>query len=114
MKSIYLFYERDCCGDEQLKGAYASKELAIKEMRDYIDYLEQDAKEYLGGIRLEAELLRLQVVRESLKIVADYGKEQYPYSYYEDQGFILTKKDLIENEEDLKRENKKSEVELEF
>lgn len=114
MKSVYLFYERNGCGDEELKGIYTSKELAIKEMRDYIDYLEQDAKEYLGGLKLMAELLRLQVVRESLKIVADYGEEQYPYSYYEDQGFILTKKDLIENEEDLKRENERSEVKLEF
>lgn len=113
MKSVYLFYERDCRGIEHLKGAFTSKELAIKEMRDYIDYLEQDAKEYLGGLKLEAELLRLRVARESLKTIADSG-ERYKYSYYEDQGFILTKTDLIENEEDLKRENERSEVELEF
>ena len=114
MKSVYLFYERDCRGIEHLKGAFTSKELAIKEMRDYIDYLEQDAKEYLGGIRLEAELLRLQVIRESLKITADYGEGEYKYSYYEDQGLCLTKTVLIESEEDLKRENERSEVELEF
>lgn len=102
MKSVYLFFEDDCCY-RRLKGVYASKELASKDIDKYLNCLEQDAIEHLGGLRLDAELLRIQVIRESLEIFFG-GKDDYLYSNYSDHGITILKKALVENEEDLTKD----------
>lgn len=112
MKSIYVF-EEESCGTRMIRGVYATKELAYKAVNDYLDYLNQDAIENLGGLRLDAESLRIQCIKESLEI-AFSGNDEYPYSNYSDLGIIITKRPLIESEEDLIKKKKEGEIKIEF
>ena len=105
MKPIYLFYE-DNHSDKILKGIYASKELVFKDVNNYLNYLEQNAIENLCGLRLNAELLRIQVIRESLEIAFN-GNDDYLYRHYSDHGITILKKVMVENEEDLIKDRNK-------
>lgn len=110
MKSIYMF-EEESCGTRIVRGVYATKELVYKAVNDYLDYLNKDAIENLNGLRLVAESFRIQCIKESLEI-AFSGNDEYPYSSYSELGIIITKRPLIESEEDLIK--KKGEIEIEF
>lgn len=112
MKSVYLFFEDDCCY-RRLKGIYASKELAFKDISRYLNYLEQDAIEALGGLRLDAELLRIQVIRESLERFC-IGNDDYLYNNYSDHGITILKEVVVENEEDLTKDKDKEAFGFEF
>ena len=116
MKEIFCFRELHPYDREyDLKATFTSIEVAYNYIIDYLNYLEVDAKEYLGGERLKMELIRINVIRQRLPEILkwDLNNERQYHCFY-CEGFALDDITLYESNEDLKRESKKSEVELEF
>lgn len=116
MKKIFYFSElQPFDRDYTLRATFTSIEVAYNYIIDYLNYLEIDAKEYLGGEKLKMELIRLNIIRRELPEILKWDlNDERQYHCFYCNGFALDDILLYETNEDLKRENKRSEVELEF
>ena len=115
MKKIFYFSEiQPFDRGYTLRATFTSIEVAYDYMIDYLNYLEIDAKEYLGGEKLKMELIRLNIIRRELPEILKWdlnNKRQYHRFYCE--GFALDSIALYESKEDFNNEIKED-VAIEF
>ena len=114
MKKLLVLRETVLYGESHIRGIFSTPQLAYDYINDYLNYLEKDAKEVLGGTKLEMELLRLNIIRERLRQIVNWNLSDKKPFYFFSEGFELESFEYYENEEDLPKKNKKEERVIEF
>lgn len=114
MKKLLVLQETNYYGEPQLRGTFLTPQLAYEYINDYLNYLEIDAKQVLGGNKLEMELLRLSIIRERLPQILNWNLSDKKYFYFFSEGLELKSIECYENEEDLPKKNKEEEEAIEF
>lgn len=114
MKKLLVLQETVLYGEPHIRGIFSTPQLAYDYINDYLNYLETDAKEVLGGTKLEMELLRLNVIRERLPQILNLNLSDKKSFYFFSEGLELESFECYENEEDLLKKNKKEERVIEF
>lgn len=102
MKKIIVFKERWPFSCSHLVATFTSTKLAYDYLINYLNYLENDAKEYMGGKQLQMELLRLDIIRDNIKEILnwDLGLDANLHGLH-CQGFELDVIHCIEEDSDL-------------
>ena len=82
MKKLLILQGTNLYTGPQIRGTFLTPQLAYDYVNDYLDYLETDAKEYLGGEELEKELLRLSIIRKRLPEILDWDLNDKKNFYF--------------------------------
>ena len=114
MKKLLVLQETNFYGEPQIRGVFSTPQLAYNYIVDYLNYLEIDAKEALGGKRLTMELLRLDIIRERLSEILNWNLNDKKYFYFFSEGIELNSIEYYEDKEDLPKNKKKCDCILEF
>lgn len=114
MRKLLVLQETILYSTPHVRGVFSTPQLAYDYINDYLNYLEADAKEYFGGKRLEIELLRITIIRESLPQILKWNLNDKKYFHFFSEGFELQSIECYEGEEDLPKKNKKEEKVIEF
>lgn len=114
MKKLLILRETNLYGELHVRGIFSTPQLAYDYINDYLNYLETDAKEFLGGTKLSMELLRLSIIRESLPRILKWNLSDKRPFYFFSEGLELELIECYESEEDLPKKNKKEERVIEF
>ena len=107
MKKLLVLRETVLYGESHIRGIFSTPQLAYDYINDYLNYLEKDAKEVLGGTKLEMELLRLSIIRERLPKILNWNLNDKKFFYFSSEGLELELIEYYESEEDLPKKNKK-------
>ena len=101
MKKILVLQETHFYCEPHIKGTFSTPQLAYNYITDYLNYLEQDAKEVFGGKRLAIELLRLSIIRERLPEILDWDLNEKKCFNFFSEGIELNSIECYESNEDL-------------
>ena len=114
MKKIIVFKECWPFSGPHLVATFTSTKLAYNYLINYLNYLENDAKEYMGGKQLQMELLRFDIIRDNIKEILNWDLDlDADLHGLHCQGFELDVIHCIEEDSDLIY-RKKEEKAIEF
>lgn len=114
MKKLLVLQETNLYHEPRIRGAFSTPRLAYDYITDYLNYLEEDAKEVFGGEKLTMELSRFNIIRERLPEILDWDLNDKKCFYFFSEGIELNSIECYEDKKDLPKAKKENDCPITF